>query len=205
MRRQREDGAFKRFYSSVVLQAQQYTSEPVLPRYKRPPKRLDSGVSPHRFVTPQDYYRVQYFEVLDLVSEELTRRFDQASLALPKALEQLLIEASNHPDEMKLSVPEIVVEDYSRDCNMQKLDRQLQMLPDLISTYKTSQNLKSLKVTTVRTLAEMLLKVPLAREIFSESDVLVGLYFTIPVTTATAERSFSALRRIKTYLRFYHV
>ena len=115
LRRQREDGAFERFYSSVVLRAQRYTCEPVLPRYKRPPKHLDSGVSPHRFVTPQDYYRVQYFEVLDLVSEELTRRFDQASLALPKALEQLLIEASNHPDEMKLSVPEIVVEAYSRD------------------------------------------------------------------------------------------
>ena len=30
---------------------------------------------------------------------------------------------------------------------------------------------------------------------------LLVLYLTIPVTTATAERSFSALRRIKTYLR----
>ena len=27
------------------------------------------------------------------------------------------------------------------------------------------------------------------------------MYLTVPVTTATAERSFSALRRIKTYLR----
>ena len=32
-------------------------------------------------------------------------------------------------------------------------------------------------------------------------DKLVRIYPTIPVTTATGERSFSALRRIKTYLR----
>ena len=43
--------------------------------------------------------------------------------------------------------------------------------------------------------------VPLAREMFCEVDKLLRIYLTIPITTATAERSFSALRRIKTYLR----
>ena len=47
----------------------------------------------------------------------------------------------------------------------------------------------------------MLQTVPMAREMFSEVDKLLQIYLTIPVTTATAERSFSALRRIKTYLR----
>ncbi len=36
---------------------------------------------------------------------------------------------------------------------------------------------------------------------FHEYNQLLLLYLTIPVTTATAERSFSALNRIKTYLR----
>lgn len=36
---------------------------------------------------------------------------------------------------------------------------------------------------------------------FSEILVLMKLFLTIPVTTASAERSFSALRRLKTYLR----
>lgn len=35
----------------------------------------------------------------------------------------------------------------------------------------------------------------------SEVDKLLNIYFTFPVTSATAERSFSSLRRIKTYLR----
>ena len=36
---------------------------------------------------------------------------------------------------------------------------------------------------------------------FSEIDHLLRMYFTIPISTATAERSFTSLRRIKTFLR----
>ena len=55
-------------------QAKEYNiDEPVLPRYRRPPRRLDDGVALHIFDTPQDYYRKQYFEALDLISEELAR------------------------------------------------------------------------------------------------------------------------------------
>ena len=37
--------------------------------------------------------------------------------------------------------------------------------------------------------------------LFTEVDKLLKIYLTILVTTSTAERNFSALRRIKTYLR----
>jgi hypothetical protein len=36
---------------------------------------------------------------------------------------------------------------------------------------------------------------------FSEIGTLLRIFITVPISTATAERSFSALRRIKTYLR----
>ena len=83
---------------------------------------------------------------------------------------------------------------------MKKLERQLPMFPDLISVYKNSKHLKVFKVTTIHTICDMLQAVPMAREMFSEIDKLLRLYLTVPVTTATSERSFSALRRIKTYL-----
>ena len=35
----------------------------------------------------------------------------------------------------------------------------------------------------------------------NEVDKLLGMYFTFPVTSATAERSFSSLCRSKTFLR----
>ena len=61
----------------------------------------------------------------------------------------------------------------------------------------------------MRAVCEIMQSVPVAQEMLggtrspqiSEVDELLQIYFTIPVTTATAERSFSALCRIKTYLR----
>ena len=38
-------------------------------------------------------------------------------------------------------------------------------------------------------------------KVFSELHSVIKLYLTVPLSNATAERSFSALRRIKTYLR----
>ena len=54
---------------------------------------LDGG---HQFTVVRDYYRAQYYEVLDLLIGEISRRFDQKSLAIPGAIEELLMKASNN-------------------------------------------------------------------------------------------------------------
>ncbi|CAF4399675.1 unnamed protein product, partial [Rotaria magnacalcarata] len=41
----------------------------------------------------------------------------------------------------------------------------------------------------------------IGKEMFQEFDKLIRLYLTIPVTTATAERAFSTLNRVKNALR----
>ena len=74
------------------------------------------------------------------------------------------------------------------------------MLPDLISTYNQS-NKAITKVTSVQTIAEMLIVVANSKSFFWEICKLVRIYFTIPISTATAERSFSMLRWLKTYFR----
>ena len=199
---QRTDIAFDRFYSATVEEAQEYTDDPVLPRYRRAPRQMDSGSAPHRFESPVDYFRAQYFELMDLLLGEITRRFDQTTLALPLAVEKLLLSSANSSgeDDNLVAVPPIVVDTYSSDVNIKKLESQIAMLPDLVNAYTAEQNLKKLTVTNVCTIAEMLLNVPSAKAMFTEIDKLVRVYFTIPITTATAERSFSVLRRIKTYL-----
>ena len=73
---------------------------------------------------------------------------------------------------------------------------QLSMLPGAIDTVK--------KVTNVRTIVDALNDSNLVKGMFSEVDKVLCLYFTFPVTSATAERSFSSLRLIKTYLRSYN-
>ena len=202
IKRQRKDSAYQLFYSSVVLKAKNYTDDPVLPRYRRPPRCLDDGSAPHSFASPEDYYRTKYFEALDFVENEINRRFDQGSLALPDAIETFLIRCANTTScDESCEVPDAIVKMYSKDIKISKLRQQAQMLPDLVATYKTSQGLSKFQVTKVRTISEMLLNVPSAKALFSEIDRLLRIYFTIPISTATAERSFSSLRRIKTFLR----
>ena len=53
---QRTDKAFDSLYSSVVIDSKDVTTEPVLPRQRRPPKRIDDGTSPHTFSAPKDYF-----------------------------------------------------------------------------------------------------------------------------------------------------
>ena len=87
---------------------------------------------------------------------------------------------------------------YAKDVDIPHLKIELQMLPDLVKTYNES-NHKVCTVTNVRTIAE-LLNVSNSKALFREVYKLTKI-FTIPVTTATAERTFSALRRLKTFLR----
>ena len=94
-------------------------------------------------------------------------------------------------------IPPKIHDLYNKDIDMRKLERQLRVLPDLLNSCPRHAS----KVTRVCTLANMLAAAPLASSMFSEVDKLVRIYLTIPVTTATGERSFSALRCIKTYLR----
>ena len=78
---------------------------------------------------------------------------------------------------------------------------QLQMLPDLVKSYKQSQGLSKLEISSMRIITDLLNNVPLAKDMFSEVDNLLHIYFTMPITTCTAERSFSFLRRVENYLR----
>ena len=97
LERQRTDDNFHLFYEDVVKSSEDLTSPPTLPRHRRPPKRLDEGSSvSHEFTSPKSYFRKQYFEVLDLMSSELKRRFQQKrGLPVVATIEKLLLDAAN--------------------------------------------------------------------------------------------------------------
>ena len=178
IKRQRKDTAYQSFYSSVVLKAKKYTDDPVLPRYRRPPRHLDDGSAPHSFASPKDYFRAKYFEALDFVENEISRRFDQSSIAAPDSIENFLIKSANvTSSEETCEVPDIIVSMYSKDINIIKLKQQAQMLPDLAAMYKASQGLSKLHVTRVRTIADMLLDVPSAKALFPK--LIIYLQFIL--------------------------
>ena len=85
---------------------------------------------------------------------------------------------------------------------MDLLQIQLQMLPDLIKTYNQNQhNITIKEVTLISTLCDIMNTISVSKTMLSEVFKLLRIFLTIPVTTATAERIFSTLRRLKNYLR----
>ena len=56
-------------------------------------------------------------------------------------------------------------------------------------------------IATVIDALQSLVNNPVAAAMVSELRKLIKIYLTAPVTKATSERSFSTLRRVKTYLR----
>ena len=190
----RSDDSFNLFYKEVVEKSEDLTSPPTLPRYRQPPRRLgDEGAPGHSYPSVESYFRKQYFEVIDLLVKELKRRFMQKrGLPVACTVEKILISSANRtpvanedfPSEMNL---------YVQDINQEKLKIQLKMLPDLIRTRNASipNCIPIKKVTNVRTLCDIFNEVAMSKEMFSKVHKLVKIFYTIPVTTSTAERSFS--------------
>ena len=67
LRRQRNEEAFDRFYDFVIELSENLTEELELPR-----KKSEEAESLHH-ETPKDLYRQMYFEVYDVVCNELSR------------------------------------------------------------------------------------------------------------------------------------
>lgn len=188
--RQRTDEAFENFYSSVLREAQGHEEieEPVLPRKRKVPRRLDDGAAGHVYESPKDYFQPQYFDVIDKIMVELDDRFNQPSFRLVQKIEEMFITAANGE---KVAVPEEIVQ-----LNIDRLSLQLKMLPDLMQGFKQVTSIDNLCAALVENKSNNVV-----RSMFSEVEKMLHIYLTIPVTPSTSERSFSALRRLKTYLR----
>jgi hypothetical protein len=193
LRRQRSDDAFDKFYEWVVSEAQDLAEESVLPRRRIPRRTVEE--SDHE--TPKEYFRQRYFEVLDVISNEISRRFDQGDFSLVAEIEQTILSAGNGQEVV---IPEAVRTAY-KDLNMTRLSTHLCMLPDIIKSYGETSGTPIKKITNVRTVCQALNETPGSKRLCSELYRLLRLFLTIPVTTASSERTFSAMRRLKNYLR----
>ena len=82
---------------------------------------------------------------------------------------------------------------YAGDIDFVALTRQLTNLQDVYDDER-----KPIKY--IKTICEIFNNSPIYKRSFSEVHILLLIYLTIPVTTATCERTFSVLKGIKTYL-----
>lgn len=198
MKSLRTEANFNLFYDEVKQASSCLTEEPILPRYRKTPKRYDDGSNPHQYQSPRHRYRHAYFEVLEVIAGEVNRRFDQPDLKIIRDIENLMINASN---QATFNVSDELVTYLKDDIDCTRLKHQLLTIPDLVRTAFSADSVTIKKVTNVRTIADAMDKCNIYKGMLTEIDKLLKLYFTFPVTSATAERSFSSLRRLKTYLR----
>nr|XP_004209215.1 zinc finger MYM-type protein 1-like [Hydra vulgaris] len=189
---------FNQFYKKVKSEADDLeVSEPSIPRTRKQPRWLNSGSGPHIFTNVSDYFR-QKFYVVDLLIGELDLRFQQPSVKNAINMETLLLNSANLESET-IEIDPSLSKMY-RDIDWTRLTWQLHMLPELIKQSKSNKVKPITKITTISTLVEIFAEND-ASKMFDEVSKVLRVFFTIPVSTATAERSFSSLRRLKTYLR----
>lgn len=122
-------------------------------------------------------------------------RLTTAFLSPTWFLSLLLLDVANASNSAE--IPSYLSQYLSEQETVQ-LKAQLPMLPGAIhAAFPGSVK----KITSVRTVCDALNKSEMTKQMLSIVHKLVVIYLTYPVTSATAERSFSALRRVKTYLR----
>lgn len=194
LERQRFDESFNVFYDGVLADSKDLTDDPKLPRKKRSPR--DHNANGYHPQTPKEYFKQQYFESLDILSHELRRRFKRESMSVLHKIEDIIISSCN--GEMA-KLTDTFKSKYESDFNFDRLLPQLAMMPELIKSANSS--IKVREVTNLSTVCDMMKNSSIGKVMFSEVHQLIRLYLTVPMTSSTAERTFSTLRRLKNYLR----
>lgn len=192
----RSDNSFKLFWEKTNKEANDLgVMEPCLPRQRKTPRRLDDDASSsYSFpATSEDCYRQIYFEAIDLIVNCINDRFDQPGIY--QNLQNLLLQAVNSKEyEFSLF---FITDFYASDFDSHQLKTKLHVLSTTFSNAENgSTNLKLpdiIEYFKSRSPAELAL--------FSEIGTLLKLLLVMPATNAVSKWSFSALHRIKSYLR----
>ena len=158
-------------------------------------RHFDELSTDHRFDSSEEIFRINIFiKILDVVINQLDNRF--------KGMQEVVqLFSCTHPNKLMvmkereiISCAEAIQRKYSEDITTEfplQMVMVKSMLHDEIS-----------KISSIRELADLLI-VKLSTIAASVPQVITALllFLTLPVTVASAERSFSKLKIIKNYLR----
>jgi hypothetical protein len=141
---------------------------------------------------------------LDLLISEVERRFDQPGLSRMATLENML-----SSDEISEDAHEVLAIYDDVDANKFILERR--MLPNLYAASQSqSRNAERAQDAIApqcmpKTVYEwanyFAAQLSTVRQLFSETIKIVQMLLVVPASAASAERTFSSLRRLKTWLR----
>ena len=178
------------------MQEKLQIDQAMLPRRRKAPRRFEVGDGQGTFTeTVQDYFRAEYYVVIDAALACIRQRFNQPGYQTYRRLENLLASAVNGTDyQQDLN---FIADFYGDDIDKVLLQTQMELFRSiLLSAFPNTANIGVRDI--VQHVCTLLLGVRMS---IMQVRTLVRLLLVMPATNAVSERSASALRRVKTYLR----
>lgn len=157
------------------------------PKQKKIPKRLMDGEEGHYFMTAKDQYRALFIEVIDITLSALQTRFQSNVIEHLATVEHFIV------DSEKINTS-IITDYYGSDFDKTKLELHRNIMLDIAKS-------KEFNISSVSDAIDFLKQELYLRDLVPEVVKLIKIILTVPVSSCTSERSFSALRRLKTFLR----
>lgn len=144
-----------------------------------PGVRIPGSARAHVHASPTDYYWTEFYRVLDVVDMQFRERFEQEGMQMLRHLEQFLLTGEIHG----------VVQQYP-EINPDILKVQLALFSMNYSFQSSTDIVAVLQGMT-----------PEVRCLFDRVKTVAQLLLLMPVSSAESERSFSSVRRLKTWRR----
>ena len=194
LRQFRSDGEFDELLQETDRHVEEYGLVKLVKRHAATPTRFTHRPDKEKVTERVDLdvkLKQGYFQTLDLIQNELDRRFDQPDLTVAASREKLLLADDSESHAEELSNQSKLPASIDRD----KLHSQLLQLTQMLK-------LKGCKPKKLSEVVDILKnESDVVRALLSEAVKLVKLVQSQPTSAASAERTFSCLRRVKTYLR----
>ena len=204
----RDDESFETIWKKTEMSATKMKAElsdsavqfadAKLERLRVPSKRLQANVGEHpnhesTNITVQDQYRQNvYFPCFDSIITELEKRFGSDTLSKDQnllcALHMIVVKATGTDEDF-----EIVSAHYGKDSEMLRVESKIFF--DMVSSVSSDTSL-----CTVKDVLKFMFTMNI-RDVLPHFHDVAHILGAIPATSCTAERAFSTLRRLKTYLR----
>ena len=193
LRKKRSDECFKKFWKKLLFNKNSYVlvENPVLRRRRKIPARYNDGEDQRHHKDIELLYWQLYYDAYDYVLSGIKDRFDQPDFKLYSHMQNLLLKAAN--GQKYLQEYNIICEIYKDDLDAFSLQPQLKLLPE----FRKSLNLSNLSLSE---LINSFRALPASKQsILAEAFKLIKLILV--ATNPISERSFSALKCLKTKMR----
>ena len=193
----RNEHEFKKLWSEALTFCESHSFEgPTVQRKRNVPQKLGGGDVHPDYDSPQDFYlRTFYYPLLDTLSESIKSCFEKNQLTLLCHMETLLTASMKNNS---------VCSDLIKEA-CSAVSEAFGIESDTLSAEIDVFSRKEPEETDRKLISKLVLQFKSEnihnQNVFPNLFKLLKLFLTVPVSTASAERSFSVLKRVKNYLR----